>query len=176
MNARMDADGHGFLMRSGSSELRGVLKSVLICVNPRIVFKAAALPDGGGGAFYANDRTDDAFFCVLGGVRCVGRATGVDAGTRQLIVAIAPDWDTDHGMLRLYERDPGGPWRAVTEAWPVLLGKNGLAWGRGVAGQDEPGLHKQRKISGRRRGFSRWATCMGMKRRCRRAGITRTIR
>jgi len=73
------------------------------------------------------------------------RATGVSPGTRQLIVATAPDWNTDHGQLRLYERAPGGPWRAVTEPWPVLFGKNGLAWGRGVAGQDEPGLHKQEK-------------------------------
>jgi L,D-peptidoglycan transpeptidase YkuD (ErfK/YbiS/YcfS/YnhG family) len=73
------------------------------------------------------------------------RATGVDSSTRQLIVATAPDWNTDHGQLRLYERAPGGPWRAVAEPWPVLFGKNGLAWGRGVAGQDEPGLHKQEK-------------------------------
>jgi L,D-peptidoglycan transpeptidase YkuD (ErfK/YbiS/YcfS/YnhG family) len=72
-------------------------------------------------------------------------ATGVDAGTQQLIVATAPDWNTDHGTLRLYERDAGGPWRPVTEAWPVLFGKNGLAWGRGVAGQEEPGLHKVEK-------------------------------
>jgi L,D-peptidoglycan transpeptidase YkuD (ErfK/YbiS/YcfS/YnhG family) len=74
-----------------------------------------------------------------------GRAGGVDAGTLQLIVASAPDWNTDHGTLRLYEREPGGPWRPVSEPWPVLLGKNGLAWGRGVAGQDEKGLHKQEK-------------------------------
>ena len=80
-------------------------------------------------------------FCLLGCVAAV-RATGVDAATRQLIVAIAPDWNTDHGRLRLFERDAGGPWRPATEAWPVMLGKNGLAWGRGVAGQDEPGLHK----------------------------------
>ncbi len=82
--------------------------------------------------------------CVAG---CAARspATGVDPGTQQLIVATAPDWNTDHGTLRLYERDPGGPWRAVSEPWPVLFGKNGLAWGRGVAGQDEPGLHKQER-------------------------------
>jgi L,D-peptidoglycan transpeptidase YkuD (ErfK/YbiS/YcfS/YnhG family) len=72
-------------------------------------------------------------------------ATGVSPGTLQLIVGIAPDWDTDHGTLRLYERDPGGPWRAVGDPWPALFGKEGLAWGRGVAGQDEPGLHKHEK-------------------------------
>jgi L,D-peptidoglycan transpeptidase YkuD (ErfK/YbiS/YcfS/YnhG family) len=82
--------------------------------------------------------------CAMG-CAAGARATGVDAGTRQLIVATAPDWDTDHGMLRLYEREAGGTWKAVTEVWPVLLGRNGLAWGRGVAGQEEPGLHKQEK-------------------------------
>jgi L,D-peptidoglycan transpeptidase YkuD (ErfK/YbiS/YcfS/YnhG family) len=81
---------------------------------------------------------------MMGCVVAAG-ATGVDAGTQQLIVGIAPDWNADHGMLRLYERDPGGPWRAVSDAWRVNLGKNGLAWGRGVAGQEEPGLHKHEK-------------------------------
>ncbi|MGA3171926.1 MAG: L,D-transpeptidase family protein [Chthoniobacteraceae bacterium] len=71
-----------------------------------------------------------------------GTATGVDPATSQLIVAIAPDWNTDHGLLRLYQRDPGGPWRAISQPWPVLFGRAGLAWGRGVAGQDELGLHK----------------------------------
>ncbi len=85
------------------------------------------------------------FAACVAGCGVVARATGVDAGTRQLILAIAPDWDTDHGTLRLYERDPGGPWRAVSEPWPVLFGKHGLAWGRGVAGQEEPGLHKREK-------------------------------
>jgi len=75
----------------------------------------------------------------------LARSAGVDPATQQLIVAIAPGWDTDHGALRLYERQPGGPWQPVAESWPVLFGKNGLAWGRGVAGQDERGLHKQEK-------------------------------
>ncbi len=34
------------------------------------------------------------------------RASGVDAATQQLIVGIAPDWNTDHGTLQLYERTP----------------------------------------------------------------------
>jgi L,D-peptidoglycan transpeptidase YkuD (ErfK/YbiS/YcfS/YnhG family) len=83
---------------------------------------------------------------ALGMLGCAAaRADGVDPGTLQLIVAIAPDWNADHGSMRLYERDPGGPWRPVSEAWRVNLGKNGLAWGRGVAGQEEPGLHKVEK-------------------------------
>ncbi len=85
------------------------------------------------------------FAAALAECAVMARATGVDSSTLQLIVATAPDWNTDHGTLRLYERDAGGPWRAVGGPWPVLFGKSGLAWGRGVAGQDEPGLHKVEK-------------------------------
>jgi L,D-peptidoglycan transpeptidase YkuD (ErfK/YbiS/YcfS/YnhG family) len=86
-------------------------------------------------------------FIVLSLLLCTlaARATGVDPATQQLIVATAPDWNTDHGTLRLYERDPGGSWRPASENWPVLFGKNGLAWGRGVAGQEQKGLHKVEK-------------------------------
>jgi L,D-peptidoglycan transpeptidase YkuD (ErfK/YbiS/YcfS/YnhG family) len=74
-----------------------------------------------------------------------GHGAGVDVSTQQLIVAIAPGWDSDQAQMRLYERNPGGPWRAVSGPWAVLLGKNGLAWGRGVAGQEQKGLHKEEK-------------------------------
>jgi len=84
-------------------------------------------------------------FAALLATCVAARAAGVPGATLQLIVATAPDWDADHGTMRLYERDPGGPWRMVSGPWPVLFGKNGLAWGRGVAGQDEHGLHKQEK-------------------------------
>src|SRR5882724_7238818 len=72
-------------------------------------------------------------------------ADGVPADCSQLIVAIAPDWNSTHGKLQLFERPRGGEWTATTAAVPVLFGKNGLAWGSGLAGQDEPGLHKKER-------------------------------
>jgi L,D-peptidoglycan transpeptidase YkuD (ErfK/YbiS/YcfS/YnhG family) len=72
----------------------------------------------------------------------LARADGVDARVRQLIVSIAANWDVDHGKLQLFQRDNGGKWQPASEPWPVLYGRNGLAWGRGVKGQDEPGLKK----------------------------------
>jgi L,D-peptidoglycan transpeptidase YkuD (ErfK/YbiS/YcfS/YnhG family) len=66
------------------------------------------------------------------------------AEIRQLIVAIAPDWDSASGKLQLFQRTPNG-WRAQSEPIPVLFGKNGLAWGRGVRGADEEGLHKKER-------------------------------
>ncbi len=72
-------------------------------------------------------------------------AVGVPNDCQQLILALAPGWDSKEGTLRRFERSTGGPWKPVGEAWPVLFGKNGLAWGRGITGQDEPGLHKQER-------------------------------
>lgn len=50
----------------------------------------------------------------------------------QLIVGIAPHWDSSHVQLSFYERQPGGPWRSTGFQWTGRLGKNGLVWGRGL--------------------------------------------
>jgi L,D-peptidoglycan transpeptidase YkuD (ErfK/YbiS/YcfS/YnhG family) len=72
-------------------------------------------------------------------------ADGVPADCTQLIVGMAPTWNSMRGELRLFERAPGGDWSAVTGPFPVLFGKNGLAWGTGLAGQNEPGLRKKER-------------------------------
>jgi L,D-peptidoglycan transpeptidase YkuD (ErfK/YbiS/YcfS/YnhG family) len=71
-----------------------------------------------------------------------GRAAGVPNDCQQLIVALAPDWNSMRGTLQRFERVGTGPWRPVGAPFSVLFGKNGLAWGRGLAGQDEAGLRK----------------------------------
>ncbi|HEX8680585.1 MAG TPA: L,D-transpeptidase family protein [Chthoniobacterales bacterium] len=63
----------------------------------------------------------------------------------QLLVSIAPDWNSRRGEMRLYERARGGPWTQRESPVSVLFGKNGLAWGSGLAGQGEPGLRKKEK-------------------------------
>ncbi|HTL52286.1 MAG TPA: L,D-transpeptidase family protein [Planctomycetota bacterium] len=70
-------------------------------------------------------------------------AQPLEAGIRQLIVSIAPEWSASRGTLRRYERGPDGQWHPVGGTVPVLYGKNGLAWGRGVRGADELGLRKR---------------------------------
>ncbi len=72
-------------------------------------------------------------------------AAGVPDDCRQLIVAVAPDWDSSQGTLWKFTRERGGKWNAEGTAVPVLFGKNGLAWGIGLAGQEEPGLHKKER-------------------------------
>lgn len=73
------------------------------------------------------------------------RAAGVPNDCQQLIVALAPDWDSMQGTLQRFERSGTGPWQPAGVACPVLFGKNGLAWGRGMAGQDENGLRKSER-------------------------------
>ncbi len=73
------------------------------------------------------------------------RAEGVPNDCTQLILGIAPTWNSMRGDLRLFERTHGGDWVSVAGPFPVLFGKNGVAWGTGLAGQNESGLRKQER-------------------------------
>lgn len=89
-----------------------------------------------------------ALSCLLaaaGWLGFVAPAAALDADVRELIVGIAPDWNAMHGQLQRFQRAANGAWAPVSGPVPVLFGKNGLAWGRGVEGRDEPGLHKQER-------------------------------
>jgi L,D-peptidoglycan transpeptidase YkuD (ErfK/YbiS/YcfS/YnhG family) len=72
-------------------------------------------------------------------------AGGVPADCAQLIVAVAPDWNAMHGKMQRFERTGHGDWTSVAPPVPVLFGKSGLAWGSGIAGQEESGLHKKER-------------------------------
>jgi L,D-peptidoglycan transpeptidase YkuD (ErfK/YbiS/YcfS/YnhG family) len=72
-------------------------------------------------------------------------AAGLPNDCEQLIVGLAPDWNTMGGELQRFERSAGSPWHRIDGARPVLFGKKGLAWGRGLAGQDEKGLRKHER-------------------------------
>lgn len=68
-------------------------------------------------------------------------ASPVPSETRQLVLSVAAGWSATQGESRRYERAaPRAPWRAVGPAFPVSLGRSGLAWGRGLhpAGLDGP--------------------------------------
>jgi L,D-peptidoglycan transpeptidase YkuD (ErfK/YbiS/YcfS/YnhG family) len=69
-------------------------------------------------------------------------AAGVPDDCTQLVVGIAPDWNSMRGQMQLFERSAGANWTATSQPVPVLFGKNGLAWGSGIAGQGESGLRK----------------------------------
>ena len=71
-------------------------------------------------------------------------AAGLDASVQQIIVSVASDWDASTGKLQLFERR-GNDWKPSGPPISVLYGKNGLVWGRGVYGTNEPGAHKQER-------------------------------
>ena len=71
------------------------------------------------------------------------RAAGVPDDCGQLIVGIAPDWNSMRGHIQLFEQSEKSEWKPVGQPFPVLFGKSGLAWGSGLAGQGEAGLRKE---------------------------------
>jgi L,D-peptidoglycan transpeptidase YkuD (ErfK/YbiS/YcfS/YnhG family) len=85
-----------------------------------------------------------AFCLLLAAVRAGYPAERLDPSVQQLIVSVAPGWDSTKGRLQLFTRE-GQSWRAAAPAWPVLYGRHGLAWGRGVLGTGEPGMHKKER-------------------------------
>jgi L,D-peptidoglycan transpeptidase YkuD (ErfK/YbiS/YcfS/YnhG family) len=64
------------------------------------------------------------------------------ADCRQLITGRAPDWNSSEATLQRWERAPGRPWSPVGSPVPSRLGKNGLAWGRGLHPTAVGGLKK----------------------------------
>jgi L,D-peptidoglycan transpeptidase YkuD (ErfK/YbiS/YcfS/YnhG family) len=55
----------------------------------------------------------------------------------QVIVGTASTWDSMNGRIQRFDKIPEG-WRAAGPPVPVLFGKSGLAWGRGLLiGQDQ---------------------------------------
>jgi hypothetical protein len=75
----------------------------------------------------------------------------VPQACRQLIVTVAPDWESFRGTLHCWQRGSATePWQpAFAQGWPVLLGRNGSAWGRGAfnppAASAKPKLEKDGK-------------------------------
>lgn len=57
--------------------------------------------------------------------------------TEQLLTVVSSAWQSVPATLRRYELSDG--WRPVGTAIPVVLGENGLAWGRGLHAEPEAG-------------------------------------
>jgi L,D-peptidoglycan transpeptidase YkuD (ErfK/YbiS/YcfS/YnhG family) len=54
------------------------------------------------------------------------------ASCRQLLLCLAADGEATGGRLQRFARQSAGPWLAVGAAVPVMLGRAGQAWGRGL--------------------------------------------
>ena len=58
---------------------------------------------------------------------------------RQLVCALAAEWNAPHTRVLRFERWPDGGWHTVGEIMPAMLGRAGLAWGRGLHRDAEAG-------------------------------------
>uniref|UniRef100_I2Q0V3 YkuD domain-containing protein n=1 Tax=Desulfovibrio sp. U5L TaxID=596152 RepID=I2Q0V3_9BACT len=56
------------------------------------------------------------------------------AGSRQLVLVVTEDFNDNQARLRRFERGGDGAWRPVGDDVAVTIGKNGMAWGRGLQG------------------------------------------
>jgi L,D-peptidoglycan transpeptidase YkuD (ErfK/YbiS/YcfS/YnhG family) len=65
--------------------------------------------------------------------------------SRQCVVVVASGWNSKTGVLRLFERI-GSDWKMRGHEVPVVLGKKGLAWGRGLV--DLPTSRDPPKVEG----------------------------
>ncbi|MFU2327626.1 L,D-transpeptidase family protein [Pseudomonas sp. NFX98] len=63
-------------------------------------------------------------------------AQGLD-GSDQLIVVTSKNWDDIQGIAQRYERH-GDRFEKFEAAFPVVLGKNGMGWGKGLQIDDQP--------------------------------------
>jgi D-alanyl-D-alanine dipeptidase len=62
----------------------------------------------------------------------------------QAVVVTTNGWDTINGTARLFERKtPKSEWKAVTKDFPVVVGRNGLAWGELLSGDIDMAKIKQ---------------------------------
>ncbi len=79
-------------------------------------------------------------FCLLFAIPASAIAASesdVFARSTQLVVVTTPDWNAVEGRLQRYERaTPHATWQPVGESIAIVVGKNGMGWGRGLVATD----------------------------------------
>lgn len=76
-----------------------------------------------------------AALCALVVAGCAHRAAAPVVlpwnAAEQMVVVVTPEWDANHGLLHTFERS-NGSWNEVGRSQPVMVGRNGSAWGLGL--------------------------------------------
>ncbi|MBC8491977.1 MAG: L,D-transpeptidase family protein [Candidatus Marinimicrobia bacterium] len=53
--------------------------------------------------------------------------------SKQLIVVVTPSWEASKGSLYRFEKtETVSYWKLISKPVPIILGRNGLGWGRGL--------------------------------------------
>jgi L,D-peptidoglycan transpeptidase YkuD (ErfK/YbiS/YcfS/YnhG family) len=82
---------------------------------------------------------------VAGRAVAADNRLGLDAS--QMVVCLADNTSSSEGTLQLFRRDASGKWQPDSKPWPVMFGRAGLAWGKGL----HPAQHGPQKLNGDRR-------------------------
>jgi len=67
----------------------------------------------------------------------------ITPATTQVVLVLVPGWDATQGTLSAFERDRSGAWRQCSPSHPVMIGRNGCAWGKGLHSQEPVGPRKR---------------------------------
>jgi D-alanyl-D-alanine dipeptidase len=89
-------------------------------------------------------------------------ASPIGVACRQLLLVRAVSWTAPTGTLERYERTEGSTWTAIGAAIPVDLGRNGMAWGRGLQMMTEAGPVKREGDGKSPAGIYRLGTAFGV--------------
>ena len=55
------------------------------------------------------------------------------AGSTQMVVVTTANWEAHTGLMRWFSRtNAGGVWHGVDEPYTIVVGRAGLAWGKGL--------------------------------------------
>jgi len=89
------------------------------------------------------------FLCVS--LFVTDASAGIPAESEQVLVGIAPNWNSSHVTLTLYEKKglAKKTWRQQGRSWKGRLGRNGLVWGRGLHPRVPDHLSTKREGDGR---------------------------
>lgn len=79
-------------------------------------------------------------FCSMGAARIEAsdQSATLMSSSRQIVVVRTGNWQAFTGTLQRYQRaSVSAPWQAVGSSIPVVVGRNGLAWGIGLHSMDQ---------------------------------------
>jgi hypothetical protein len=77
----------------------------------------------------------------------------VPLSSQQLVVGVAPSWDSQHISIHRFQRRSGASssaWSRVGGAWSGRVGARGLAWGRGLHPAEAPPAVVEKREGDRR--------------------------
>ena len=85
--------------------------------------------------------------CAAPALRLPGSV--VPPGSEQALLVTSARWDATDAVLQRWRRDGDSGWRAVGAAVPVMLGRAGLGWGRGLHDAESTAGPDKREGDGR---------------------------